>query len=255
MGGRFRQPTSRWVGFAVAGAYVVITAITGTALLVAGQRISAADAQAGPSAGAFAQYTDTITVTNDPHTLPRTHTKTTTPSPTTVTTHVTTQPPARPHTTTTTAAKPKPSHGKSGYDHVTGPAGLRTVVPDGWVQARSTGPGADIAVDPANAQRYVKFGGSAVTDGDMLATHLMYEATYAARSDDYHRISLLDATFHKAEAVVWEFRFAGPGGTQHVKSLYWRVDGTEYFVLVSGPEADWSRMSAIYNQMVGAAKP
>ena len=251
MGGRFRQPTSRWVGFAVAGAYVVITAITGTALLVAGQQISAADAQSGPSAGAFAQYTDTITVTNDPHTLPRTRTRTTTPSPTTVTTRVTTH--ASP--TRTTTSKPTPTHGKSGYDHVTGPSGMRTVVPDGWAQARSTGPGADIAVDPANAQRYVKFGGSAITDADILATHLMYEASYAARSDGYHRVSLLDATFHKDEAVVWEFRVDGPGGTQHAKSLYWRVKGVEYFVLVSGPENDWPRMSAIYNQMVASAKP
>ncbi|TDP97729.1 hypothetical protein [Labedaea rhizosphaerae] len=253
MGGRFRQPTSRWVGFAVAGAYVVITAITGTALLVAGQRISAADAQAGPPAGAFAQYTDTITVTNDPQTLPRTHTRTTTPSPTTVTTRVTTQPPrTQPHTTT---PKPTQTHARSAYDHVTGPAGLRTVVPDGWAQARSTGPGAEIAVDPSNSQRYVKYGGSAIDGSDMLATHLMYEASYAARSDGYHRVALLDATFREADAVVWEFRFTGPGGTQHAKSLYWRVKGVEYFVLVSGPERDWSRMSAVYDQMVAAARP
>lgn len=249
MGGRFRQPTSRWVGFAVAGAYVVITAITGTALLVAGQQISAADAEAGPSAGAFAQYTDTMTVTNDPRTLP-THTKTTTPSPTTVTTHVTTQPP-----THTTAPKPTKPKAKSGYDHVTGPAGMGTVVPDGWAHARSTGPGADIAVDPANAQRYVKFGGSATSDSDILATHLMYEASYAARSDGYHRVSLLDSAFRGAEAVMWEFRFSGPGGTQHAKSLYWRIKGTEYFLLVSGPDRDWQRMSAIYNKMVDAATP
>lgn len=249
MGGRWRQPTSRWVGLAVAGAYAVITAVTGTALLVAGQQVSKADAQSGPSAGAFAQYTDTITVTNDPRTLPKTHTRTTTPSPTTITTHVT-----APQTHTTT---PKPTHApaKSGYEQATGPAGMRTVVPAGWAQARSTGPGADIAVDPGNAQRYVKFGGAATPDSDMLATHLMYEASYASRSDGYHRVSLLGATFHHTEAVVWEFRFAGPGGTQHAKSLYWRVRGTEYFVLVSGPERDWPRMSAIYQQMVNAAKP
>src|ERR1044072_2915168 len=91
MGGRWRQPTSRWVVLAVAGAYVVITAITGTALLVAGQRISAADAAKGPSAGAFAQYTDTITVTNDPRTLPNAHAPAK-PSTSTVPTRVT--PPA-----------------------------------------------------------------------------------------------------------------------------------------------------------------
>jgi hypothetical protein len=250
LGGRFRQPTSRWVGLAVAGAYVAITAITGTALLVAGQQLSAADAQAGPSAGAFAQYTDTMTVTNDPHTLPQTHTRTSTPSPSTVTTRVT--PPPQSHTTTQAPAKPP---AKPGYKQVTGPAGMRTVIPGGWDQARSTGPGADIAVDPANTQRYVKFGGSATSDSDMLATHLMYEASYASRSDGYHRVSLLGATFHNVEAAVWEFRFAGPGGTQHAKSLYWRSKGTEYFILVSGPERDWARMSGIYNQMVAHAKP
>jgi hypothetical protein len=248
--GRWRQPTSRWVGLAVAGAYVVITAITGTALLVTGQQISEADAQAGKPMGATARYTDTITVTRDPSTVPR-PTSTHTPPPSTRKQSQT--------TTTTTAPMTEPAQRHpdvpSGYQRVHGPGGMTTTVPATWAQHRTTGPGAMLAVDPRDALRYVKYGGSATPDNDMLAVHLMYESSFAARSVGYKRLALSETTFHGADAVVWEFQVTGAGGLRHVKSLYWRMRGTEYFVFAADVQSDWARMTPIYDRLVAGATP
>jgi hypothetical protein len=45
------------------------------------------------------------------------------------------------------------------------------------------------------------------------------------------------------------------GGVQRVHALYWLVDGVEYFLFVSGPDAESSRMKPIYDAMVANSRP
>jgi hypothetical protein len=55
--------------------------------------------------------------------------------------------------------------------------------------------------------------------------------------------------------VEWEFLHDDGRGTQRVHALYWLVDGTEYFVFVSGPDEQWARMKPVYDAMVANSRP
>ncbi|HEV2784389.1 MAG TPA: hypothetical protein VGX25_33805 [Actinophytocola sp.] len=160
-------------------------------------------------------------------------------------------------TTTTTTAPPKPTPGDvpAGYQRVTGPAGMRTVIPTGWRTQRSSGPGAMQAVDPADADRYVKYGGSAAPLIAIETSHIRYENDFAVRAPDYRRLKLDSATYGGHDAVEWEFEHRDGDGILHVRSLYWRADGKEYFVLVAAPAARWTAAKPIYDTMIAHATP
>lgn len=166
----------------------------------------------------------------------------------TATTTTTTQAPP----TTTTSPKP---NAPAGYQPVTGPAGLRTVIPVGWRSSRATGPGAVQATDPADAERFVKYGGSVAPDVGIEPAHIQYENGFAVRTPDYKRLVLSSARYGGHDAVLWEFEHRDHGDVQHVRSLYWRAGGKEYFVLASAPANRWDAMVPIYETMVANASP
>jgi hypothetical protein len=152
-------------------------------------------------------------------------------------------------TTTTTAPPPK------GFQHVSGPAEVRTVIPVGWRISRAGGPGAMRASDPSDAGRFVGYGGAPAGTTDIITKRLEYENQFAARTADYLRIELNRATYAGHPAIEWEYRHDDGSGPQHVRALYWLADGTEYYVFASGSDAQWKRMQRIYDQMVANSAP
>lgn len=142
-----------------------------------------------------------------------------------------------------------------GYEIVTGPQTVQTVIPVGWRVARSGGPGAMRATDPADAGRFVGFGGAPARDADLGTARVEDETSFAARTTDYRRITLNLATYAGHPAVEWEYRHEDGGGPQRVRALYWRVDGVEYFVSAAGPEPQWPRMKPVYDEMVANSRP
>jgi hypothetical protein len=159
-------------------------------------------------------------------------------------------------TATTPPSPTPPPAAPAGFRQVNGPAGLRTVIPDGWRATPSTGPGADQAIDPANTTRYVKYGGSAAPTTGIEFSHARYENGFAARTDGYRRIALAPARYDGHAAVEWEFEHRDDAdGVKHVRSLYWRSEGTEYFLLAAAPAAEWDQMKPIYDAMVANAAP
>lgn len=248
------QPNSRWFGLAVALAYVVVSAVIGAALLAGGPREDSGTSAAGTPLGATARYTDTTTITLDPTTTPPAGSPSaarTTPQPPVSTTSSATQK----ETTRTTTEQAAPRlDAAPGYQPVTGPGGMTTVVPDGWLSSRTTGPGAMEAIDPADPLRFVKYGGSEAVD-DLVSTHLDYEESYSARTEGYDRALLQSLVFHDSPAVEWEFDVAGPSGQQHYRSIYWRANGFEYFVLASAPTTRWAALKPAYDAMLAAATP
>ena len=152
---------------------------------------------------------------------------------------------------TSTTPHPAPR----GFQRVTGPAKVQTVIPVGWRIARSGGPGAMRASDPSDAGRFIGYGGARTTGPDIAATHVAAETQFAGRTTDYQRVSLNRATYGGHPAVEWEYRHNDGSGLQHVCALYWRVDGTEYFVYASGPDNEWSGMRPIYDAMVANSRP
>jgi hypothetical protein len=148
-------------------------------------------------------------------------------------------------------AKPAPA----GFQWVDGPEGLETVVPAGWQSVEAGAPGAMRAVDPSAPGRIVGFGGAVATSEDIVQTHIAYEERFAARTTDYRRLGLNSATYGGHKAVEWEFLHNDGGGVQRVHSLYWLVDGVEYFVFVSGPADQWTQIEPVYDAMVANSRP
>jgi hypothetical protein len=142
-----------------------------------------------------------------------------------------------------------------GFQRVRGPAGLRTVIPDGWRPVDAGGPGALRAVDPSDAGRIVGFGGAELTATNLVTMHVEYENRFADRTTNYRRVDLNSATYGGHPAVEWVFLHDDGRGTQRVHALYWVVEGIEYFVFASGPDEQWTRMQPIYDAMVANSRP
>lgn len=152
-----------------------------------------------------------------------------------------------------TSATPHPA--PHGFQRVSGPAMVQTVIPVGWRIARAGGPGAMRASDPSDAGRFIGYGGAAATGTDIAAAHVVTETQFADRTTDYQRLRMNRATYGGHPAIEWEYRHDDGSGLQHVCALYWQVDGTEYFIYASGPDEQWSRMRPVYDAMVASSRP
>lgn len=149
---------------------------------------------------------------------------------------------------TTSAAPP-------GFQWIDGPEGMQTVIPDSWQTVAAGGPGAMRAVDPSNPERIVGFGGAKASSTDIVRVHVAYEKRFADLTTAYQRVGLNSASYGGHPAVEWEFTHRDARGLQRVHALYWLVDGTEYFVLASAPDTQWSRMKPVYDAMVANSRP
>jgi hypothetical protein len=150
---------------------------------------------------------------------------------------------------------PSPVVTPAGFQRVAGPEGMETVIPDGWRSVAAGGPGAVRAYDPSDPGRIVGFGGAKAAQGDFVQAHLTYEDGFKKRTTDYRRVDLNSATYGGHPAVEWEFVHEDGPGVQRVHALYWLVDETEYYILASGPDDQWSRMKPVYDAMVANSRP
>ncbi|TDV53985.1 hypothetical protein [Actinophytocola oryzae] len=204
-----RSLNSRWVAWAFAAAYLVVSAAVGVVLLTM------------PKAEVPAAGNPTSYISEDGGQAPE------------------------------IMVSPAPA----GFSRVNGPAGIETVVPDGWQTVAAGGPGAMRAVDPSEPGRIVSYGGAPMTSPDLVGVHLSYEQRFAERTTDYRRVDLNSATYGGHPAVEWEFTHQDGAGPQRVHALYWLVDTTEYFVIASAPDDQWSRMKPVYDAMVANSRP
>lgn len=207
-----RSLSSRWLALALTAAYVLVSAVIGTALLTMPRTDPNAVRQA---------------------TLPPTYVaddgRRDAPDPT----------------------KTAPA----GYERVAGPADVATVIPAGWLVAATDQPDIMRATDPTRADRFVGFGGAKIKGADFAEARVAAESAFAEKATGYHRIDMSTATYAGHPAVQWEFQHDDGRGVQHVRSLSWRVSGTEYTVFASGPDAQWQQMRPIYDAMVGYSSP
>ena len=144
----------------------------------------------------------------------------------------------------------------TGFQFVSGPANVQTVIPIGWQTVSAGGPGAMRASDPSDAGRMVGYGGARAKSTDLVQTRLTEETSFAERTASYERIDLTKASYGGHAAVEWEFTYDDGRGTQHVRALYWLVNEVESFIAASGAEAVWeNRMKPIYDAMVAHSRP
>ncbi|MFL6142279.1 MAG: hypothetical protein ACJ72N_10500 [Labedaea sp.] len=243
--------SSHWLASAIALAYLIATSTLGVVLLSAPEQPVAApagnayDARTGATAGADSGASTGAPATTAPP-------STSGPAGSRVPTG-----PAGAARTSTRAAPPAPLPvtAPPGFRRVTGPAGVRTVIPAGWSSVRTTGPGAVQATDPAGTGGFVKYGGSAAPGVGIDLTHVKYENDFATRAAEYSRIVLRSARYGGHDAVEWEFEHRDGPQVAHVKSIYWRAEGKEYFLLASAPATQWPQMKSVYDTMVANADP
>lgn len=144
----------------------------------------------------------------------------------------------------------------TGFQFVSGPANVETVIPIGWPTVTAGGPGAMRASDPSDAGRVVGYGGARAKSTDLVETRVADETSLAERTVGYKRIDLTRASYGGHMAVEWEFTYDDGRGIQHVRALYWMVNEVEYFIFAAGAEPVWeSRMKPIYDAMVAHSRP
>ncbi len=211
--------TSGHVALVAAAANLTLCALVGTVLLVTGGREDTPAAAPPPSE--YLSSTDSIPAT--------------TPSTTTAT------------TTSATAS--------DDFDTVTAGDGFSTVVPRGWpTKSLPNAPGAFQATDPADSTNYVRYGGAAAK-GDIYQSHTDYERERSKQLTGLTRVQLTPMTVRGNEAVDWEFTWSAPEGERHVRSVYWRTGGIEYFVYVSSLASVWEPMPTLLSTMTERARP
>ncbi|MEU0792194.1 hypothetical protein ABZ342_19170 [Amycolatopsis sp. NPDC005961] len=140
------------------------------------------------------------------------------------------------------------------YETVTAPAGFSTVVPRGWL-SEPKNPGSFQANDPVDESHYVRYGASEA-NGDLVKTHVDAEKSAATRLTGLHRVRMDRTDVRGSEAVDWEFTWeSSTEGTRHVRAIYWRTGGTEYFVYVSALDSAWGPMPELLTTMVDRSRP
>lgn len=212
-----RSLSSRWLALTFATAYLVVSAIVGVALLTM------------PKAN-----------TAQPPALPPSHLSDSSGGGSSSTTQG-----------GETTRVPPP-----GFQFVSGPANVQTVIPIGWQTVTAGGPGAMRASDPSDAGRVVGYGGARAKSTNLVETRVSDETSFAERTASYQRIDLTRASYGGHMAVEWEFTYDDGRGVQHVRALYWLVNEVEYFIFAAGPETVWeTRMKPIYDAMVAHSRP
>ncbi|GLZ39113.1 hypothetical protein Acsp05_27370 [Actinokineospora sp. NBRC 105648] len=142
-----------------------------------------------------------------------------------------------------------------GFARVAGPGGIVTTIPVGWLVTRSSGPGAMQATDPADPNRYVRYGGAPVPSTDLVESHVDYERTYSATRKNFLRYSLGTTTYHGVQALDWDFEHDVPDGKRRAHSMYWRVNGIEYFLYASSTTPRWPETLPIFHTMIDNTTP
>ena len=142
-----------------------------------------------------------------------------------------------------------PTGPPAGFQQVTGPSGLVTVIPNGWqVSSIRNGFQADDPRDGGASGRFVRYQGVA-GDADLFTWLTAYEKQSWSTQPGYQRVRMDQQRFQNNPAVLWEFTYALNGQPRHVKILYWNADGTQYDVYASAPVANWAQTSSIFDTM------
>jgi len=151
------------------------------------------------------------------------------------------------------ASSPAPTGPPAGFQQVSGPSGLTTVIPDGWqVSPIRNGFQADDPRDGGANGRFVRYQGVA-GEADLFTWLTAYEKQSWSTQPGYQRVQMSQQTHQGNPAVLWEFSYNLNGEPRHVKILYWNANGTQYDVYASAPAASWAQTSAIFDAMVAGS--
>ncbi|MCG8920117.1 hypothetical protein L6E12_30535 [Actinokineospora sp. PR83] len=141
------------------------------------------------------------------------------------------------------------------FEVVTGANGMTTAIPVGaTLNTRADGTATD-ATTPDAPDRVLRFGGALQEPGDILTVHRAYAQQVAAQTADYREVELRETTYHGVPAVLWEYENTTSRGPRHSRSVYWRLNGVEYFLIASSTPSTWAETAAAFTVMVDNSTP
>lgn len=135
----------------------------------------------------------------------------------------------------------------AGYHLEKADGGLSVPVRDGWTREKLPG-GEVVYIDPTRLVGLrvdvVEFAGT-----DPLRHWRETEEEQTARDNPgYERVRMAETTFRGRPAGYWEFTFDGRARKFRAAELAFAgVDGTQYVVYLSAPEAQWQRYRTVFD--------
>jgi len=161
----------------------------------------------------------------------------------------TTTTPPRTTTTTTTPAIP------SGYRAVTGSSQLSTVIPENWTVTAGSVPTVQVATDPVDPRREIRFGGAPPEGAGTDLAGRITKAANESTATDYRKTSVEPSTFHGYPAMRWDYEYSKNGARRQVSAFYWEAQNVEYVIYASTSPDDWSVVQAVVQTMKDRARP
>lgn len=145
----------------------------------------------------------------------------------------------------------------SGFRQVEGPGPLTVAIPESWVVGPAKVPSNLQGTDPADSDRFVRYGGNPSPSESLLDVNLDNARSSAKSFMNYRLIRLEPVAYGTAvEAVDWEYVFNRDDGQErHVLRREWRINGTDFVVYASAPGSDWTSVRRIFDIMLQTASP
>jgi len=170
-----------------------------------------------------------------------------------------TQPPTSAPTTTAPATTaPGGGEAPAGFQRVSGSGGLTVAIPEGWRVTPAANPAIAQATDPADEDRFVRYGGEPPTGGTLRdqVTEFERQLQGVGGISGYEQLKLRQVEYGDAdEAVDWEFTFTRGGRRRHASARYWRIGGTGYVVYAESTDDEFNRMVPVLGVLVETARP
>jgi hypothetical protein len=163
--------------------------------------------------------------------------------------------PSQPTTPATSTPPPTTPGVPVGFQAVSGPRGITTLIPTGWQAKPREGQAAIQATNPAEPTSFLRYGGSPSPAEPLLAVQQAAERAFRPTYAGYQLIALTPGKWRGHESVTWEFEFEAAGGRKHVNSTYWRAAGVDYVLYASALVTSWPQMKTVYTTALAATKP
>lgn len=126
------------------------------------------------------------------------------------------------------------------------PPGHSVAYPEGWeVNVDSIGDGSSVDFTDPGSRAYMRVDWTDTPGTDVVGTAENFEEDFAARMDDYQRVTLDGAKFQGFEAVDWEYTFSTEGADFHAVNLQFVTGDYGFALNFQTPADEWNGLQDV----------